>query len=121
MNWWNRLWHRKQVDEQLEKELTFHLEEHTSELIAQGYDPGEARRRAQLDLGGPEQVKEHCRDARGTRWFEDLLQELVPRCFAVFFSGWLRPCALLRIKSTNRLKAECAQWREALAVCTVVL
>jgi hypothetical protein len=75
MNWWNRLWHRKQMDEQLEKELAFHLEEHTSELVAQGCDPGEARRRARLDLGGPEQVKEHCRDARGTRWFNDLLQD----------------------------------------------
>ena len=75
MNWWNRFWRRQQIDEQLEKELAFHLEEHTSELIAQGYEPGEARRRARLDLGGPEQVKEQCRDARGTRWLEDLLQD----------------------------------------------
>ena len=75
MNWWNRFWRRQQIDEQLEKELAFHLEEHTSELIAQGYEPGEARRRARLDLGGPEQMKEQCRDARGTRWLEDLLQD----------------------------------------------
>src|SRR5205085_1101085 len=27
-------------------------------------------------LGGPEQVKEMCRDARGTRWLEDLWQDL---------------------------------------------
>jgi len=73
MNWWNRFWRRQQIDEQLEKELAFHLEEHTSELVAQGYEPDEARRRARLDLGGPEQVKEQCRDARGTRWLEDLL------------------------------------------------
>src|SRR5262245_56930260 len=45
-------------------------------LIAQGLDPAEARRRARLALGGPEQVKEQCRDARGTRWLEDLLQDL---------------------------------------------
>ena len=75
MNWWNRFWRRKQMDAQLERELAFHLEEHTSELIAQGYEPDEARRRARLDLGGPEQVKEQCRDARGTRWLEDLLQD----------------------------------------------
>ena len=75
MSWWNRFWHRSQVDEQLEKELNFHIEEHSSDLIAQGYDPGEARRRARLDLGGPEQVKEECRDQRGTRWFDDLLQD----------------------------------------------
>jgi len=56
MNWWNRFWRRQQIDEQLEKELAFHLEEHTSEIIARGCDPDEARRRARLDLGGPEQV-----------------------------------------------------------------
>jgi predicted permease len=75
MNWLNRFWHREQMDEQLEKELSFHIEEHIRDLIAQGYDPKEARRLARLDLGGPEQVKEQCRDARGTRWFEDLLQD----------------------------------------------
>jgi predicted permease len=75
MNWWNRFRRRQQIDEKLEKELAFHLEEHTSQLIAQGYEPNEARRRARLDLGGPEQVKEQCRDARGTRWLEDLLQD----------------------------------------------
>ncbi|PYU67849.1 MAG: hypothetical protein DMG49_17710 [Acidobacteria bacterium] len=46
-----------------------------SELIAHGHDPQEARRQARLALGGPEQVKEKCRDARGTRWLEDLLQD----------------------------------------------
>src|SRR5215470_115556 len=76
MNWWHRLWRRGKMEEQLDKELSFHLEEHTADLIAQGLDPEEARRQASLALGGPEQVKEWCRDARGTRWLEDLLQDL---------------------------------------------
>jgi len=76
MTWWHRLFHRRQHEEQLEKELRHHLELHTSDLIAQGYSPEEARRRAHLALGGPEQVKEMCRDARGTRWLEELLQDL---------------------------------------------
>jgi predicted permease len=75
MNWWNRFWHRNQMDDQLERELAFHIEEHTADLIARGCNLNEARRRARLDLGGPEQVKEQCRDARGTRWLEDLLQD----------------------------------------------
>jgi predicted permease len=75
MTWWQRLWRRKQMEGQLEKELRFHLEQHTADLIAQGHDAEEARRRARLALGGPEQVKEKCRDARGTRWLEDLLQD----------------------------------------------
>src|SRR5579863_8837465 len=76
MTWWKRLWRRKQMEEQLEKELRFHIEQHTAELIAQGRNPEEARRQARLELGGAEQVKEKCRDARGTRWVEDLWQDL---------------------------------------------
>jgi predicted permease len=63
------------MEEQLEKELRFHIEQHTNELIAEGHAPDEARRQARLALGGPEQVKEYCRDARGTRGLEDVLQD----------------------------------------------
>src|SRR5437868_9296690 len=75
MSWWHRLWRRRQMEEQLEKELRFHLDQHTADLTARGVDPEEARRQARLDFGGPEQVKEMCRNARGTRWLEDLLQD----------------------------------------------
>src|SRR4029453_19283977 len=74
--WVQRLWRRKKMEEDLERELRFHLDQHTADLIAQGLDTEEARRRSSLALGGPEQVKEKCRDARGTRWLEDLLQDL---------------------------------------------
>lgn len=76
MTWWHRLFHRRQYEEQLEKELRHHLDLHITDLISQGYSPEEARRQAHLALGGPEQVKEMCRDARGTRWLEELLQDL---------------------------------------------
>ncbi len=75
MNWWQRLWRRKKMEEQLEKELRFHLDEHVNELITRGNAPDLAQRNARLALGGPEQVKEKCRDARGTRWLEDLFQD----------------------------------------------
>jgi putative ABC transport system permease protein len=75
MSWWARLWHRTRMEEQLEKELRFHLEQRENALIARGYSPAEARREARLALGGPERVKEKCRDARGTRWLETLLQD----------------------------------------------
>src|SRR5271169_2953801 len=75
MTWWHRLLRRRQMEAQLEKELRFHMEQHTADLIAQGHHPEEARRQARLALGGPEQVKERCRDARGTRWLEDLWQD----------------------------------------------
>jgi predicted permease len=73
---WNRLRHRGKIEDQLEKELAFHLEQHTADLTARGLPPGEARRQARIAMGGPEQVKEACRDARGTRWLEDLWQDV---------------------------------------------
>jgi predicted permease len=76
MTWFMRLLRRRSLEEQMEKELRFHLEEHTAALIERGLESDEARRRARLELGGPEQVKEMCRDARGTRWLEDLIQDI---------------------------------------------
>jgi predicted permease len=75
MSWWHPLWRRRQMDEQLDKELRFHLDRHAADLIARGRSAEQATREARLALGGPQQVKEECRDARGTRWLEDLLQD----------------------------------------------
>jgi hypothetical protein len=37
MTWWHRLLRRRSGEEELEKELRFHLDMHTSDLIAQGH------------------------------------------------------------------------------------
>jgi putative ABC transport system permease protein len=63
------------MEEHLSKEVQFHIEQHAADLMARGIDPENARRQARLAIGGPEQVKESCRDARGTRWLEELLQD----------------------------------------------
>jgi predicted permease len=76
MRWWHHLWRRKKLEEGLEKELRLHLDEHAADLVARGHDPEEARRQSRLALGGLEQVKEKCRDARGVRWIEDLWRDL---------------------------------------------
>ena len=76
MTWWQRVWRRRQLDEQLDKELSFHLDQHTRDLIAGGQDPLEAQRQARLALGGNVQVTEQCRDARGTRWLDDLAHDV---------------------------------------------
>lgn len=76
MSWLSRLFSRKRMDAALEKEMHFHIEQHTHDLIERGYAPDEAHRQALIALGGEEQVKEECRDARGTRWLEDLIQDM---------------------------------------------
>jgi predicted permease len=76
MTWLGRLWQRNRLEAQLDAEMRFHVDQHAADLVARGVDPAEAARRARLALGGPEQVKEECRDARGTRWLEDLLGDV---------------------------------------------
>jgi predicted permease len=65
-----------QVDHELDDELRDHLERKTEEYIAEGMALEEAQREARLDLGGIEQTKEKCRDARRVNWIEDFVQDL---------------------------------------------
>ena len=65
-----------QADQELDDELRDHLERATEEYVAKGMAPGEARRKAMLDIGGIEKCKEECRDARRVNWIQDLIQDL---------------------------------------------
>jgi len=58
-----------QADQELDDELRDHHERKTEEYVAQGMTQVEAQRRARLDLGGIEQTKEKCRDARRVNGF----------------------------------------------------
>ena len=70
------LFSRGSVERELDEELRLHLERQTAAFVATGLTEEEAARRARLEFGGVEQVKEDCRDARGTRPFEDLGQDI---------------------------------------------
>ena len=70
------LFRRAQADQELDDELRDHLERKTEKYVAQGLTEEEARRRARLDLGGFEQTKEKCRDARHVNWIQDFVQDL---------------------------------------------
>src|SRR5438477_9827034 len=76
MRWWGRLLRREQQEADLDKELHFHIEERVAAYKGSGLSEEEARRKVRQEFGGMEQVKEQCRDARGTRWLEDLWQDL---------------------------------------------
>src|ERR1700676_883601 len=63
-------------ERELDAELRFHLEHQIAQNLAAGMSASEARRAAQLDFGGVEQMKEDCRDMRKANWIEDLLQDI---------------------------------------------
>ena len=64
------------LDRDLDDELQFHLERLVQANLARGLSPESARREALLSIGGVEQRKEECRDARRVRWAGDLLQDV---------------------------------------------
>jgi predicted permease len=63
------------MESDLKTELRYHVERRIAELIGEGVDSQEAARRVRIEFGGEGQVAEACRDARGTRWFEDFLRD----------------------------------------------
>jgi putative ABC transport system permease protein len=76
MTWLGRLVRRTRAERELAAELRDHLDRRVTDLVQDGIEEPEARRLAALELGGVEQLKEDCRDARGTRWAHDLAQDL---------------------------------------------
>ena len=71
MSWWNRLWNRDRLDGELDRELRDHVERQAAEHVRAGLPEDEARRRARVEFGGLDQIREQCRDARGARWIDE--------------------------------------------------
>ena len=76
MTLWRRLLQRDRVERQLDAELRDHFERMVADYVKSGMTGPEARRRARLAFGGMEQVKEDCRDVRGTRWLDEIAQDV---------------------------------------------
>jgi predicted permease len=70
------LFRRKAVESELADELGFHLEAQINKYMRSGLTREEAQRRARLEFGGVEQVKEECREARGIEFIEMLFHDL---------------------------------------------
>jgi putative ABC transport system permease protein len=76
MTWWQRLRHRDRLERELDAELRYHFDREVEDNVRAGMSEQEAHRLARLDFGGDDQLKESCRDARGTRWAGDITQDL---------------------------------------------
>ena len=70
------LFHRQAMETELDQELRFHFEYAVEKQVRAGMTAEEARRWVRLTFGGPEQVKEDCREARGTSLLETSLQDI---------------------------------------------
>jgi hypothetical protein len=70
------LFKRKAVEGDLDDELQFHFERFVEKQMKAGLTWEEAMRKARMELGGMEQVKEECRDARGVNFVATAIQDL---------------------------------------------
>ena len=70
------LFRRNHVEADLDEELRYHLERQAEKYRQAGVSAEEATRLARLAMGGPEQVRQQCRESRGISLLEDTLQDL---------------------------------------------
>lgn len=70
------LFRRTDVERDFSAEIRFHLDMETQKNVALGMRPDAARRSALLTFGGVERMREEHRDARGTRFLEDMIADL---------------------------------------------
>jgi putative ABC transport system permease protein len=64
------LFRRDLVESELDEELRFHLDRQVEKFMQKGLPRDEAIRQASIVLGGIEQTKEHCREARGVTLYD---------------------------------------------------
>ncbi len=76
MSWLRRLFARKRMENELDRELEFHFESQVADKMRSGIAESEARRLTRIEFGGMEQIKEDCRESRGTMWIESMLQDI---------------------------------------------
>jgi putative ABC transport system permease protein len=76
MRRFRRLFHKAQMESELDRELRSHLEQQIADYVAAGMSDEEARRRAQLEFGGLDRVKEECRESRTGHFVETLAQDV---------------------------------------------
>jgi predicted permease len=63
------------LDQDLHDELGYHLERLTEQYLARGLSRSDARDAARREMGGVDQQKEACRDARGLAFVDSLRQD----------------------------------------------
>lgn len=64
-SWMRVVARRSRLEREMDAELRFHIEAFAEDLVRAGVPREEAQRRARIEFGGIERVKEEGREARG--------------------------------------------------------
>ena len=74
---WRALFRRDAVDEELARELSFHIEQLTQEFVERGMSEREAQLAARRAIGNIPLLEEQSRDTRKVAWLHDLRQDVL--------------------------------------------
>jgi len=76
MAWLRSLFLRRRLEREMRDEMAQHIERATSRLRARGLSQADAERQAHREFGNMDYIREHARDARGSRWAESIVQDV---------------------------------------------
>jgi putative ABC transport system permease protein len=74
---WRAVFRRDAVDEELARELSFHVEQLTQEFVERGLSERDARLAARRAVGNIPLLEEQSRDTRAVGWIHDLHQDVI--------------------------------------------
>jgi macrolide transport system ATP-binding/permease protein len=75
-HFFDQLFRRDRLDQGMSEEIRFHIAERCAELQRSGMSPDDARRRAQIEFGGIEGVKDEIRDTRRFHLLHDFFEDI---------------------------------------------
>ena len=92
MGWFSRftnLLRSNRVSEDIDREMSFHINELADDLVLRGMSPAEARREARRRFGNPSVQKERTRDADVMTWLESIGADVPDRLRELIAEGRL--------------------------------
>ena len=91
------LWRSEHLHDEINEELSFHIDQRTADNIRQGMQPDEARREAEKRFGRLSRIKEEGYEVRGAGWIDDLQQDLRYGLRTLFKHRWFTSVTVLTL------------------------
>ena len=93
LNWFRQ----RRLENDLDRELQYHIDRRMTDLTQSGLSEPEARRRVALELGGATQLREEVRDIWLSRWLRDCVHDLRFSARSILRSPSLTAAAVLSL------------------------
>lgn len=74
--WLGKLFRRNRFESDMQVEMRAHIDAYIDDLVAGGVPLREAQRKARLEFGTVEAIKEECREAVGLRWPDEFRRDI---------------------------------------------